>query len=90
MSQLPTSTRIFALCGIAAVVFYVLGHALAAGLRPDYSVIQHTISMLGERGGPYALLFVYLGAVPYGRPLPRTRSGHGRARRVCSGRRRRL
>ena len=63
---MPGSTRIFALCGIAAVVFYVLGHALAAGLRPDYSMIHHTISALGERGGPYALVFIYMATVPYG------------------------
>jgi hypothetical membrane protein len=60
------STRAFALCGIAAPVFYVLGTALAAMLRPDYSLIHHTVSRLGEQGGDSALLFIYLGQVPYG------------------------
>lgn len=63
---MPGSTRAFTLCGVAAPVFYVLGTALAASLRTDYSVISHTVSHLGEQGGPYALLFVYLGQVPYG------------------------
>ena len=62
----PGSTRVFALCGVAAPIFYVTGTALAAALRTDYSVMSHTVSRLGEQGGPYALLFIYLGGVPYG------------------------
>lgn len=58
--------RWLALSGIAAPVFYVAGTALAAALRPDYSLISHTVSRLGEEGAPYAMLFVYLGQIPSG------------------------
>ncbi len=63
---MSSSTRSLAFCGIAAPVFYVAGTALAAALRADYSVMSHTVSRLGEQGGDYALLFVYLGQVPKG------------------------
>jgi hypothetical membrane protein len=62
----PGSTRVFALCGVAAPVFYVVGTLLAASLRPDYSLAVHTVSRLGETGAPYALLFNYVGLVPVG------------------------
>lgn len=60
------TTRLLAICGIVAPIFYVVATQLTVDLRPDYSLTLHTASQLSDLDQPYGLLFILAGAAPVG------------------------
>lgn len=60
------STRLLALSGILAPLFYLLATGLTVWLRPEYSLVGDSVSQLANVDEPFGILFILLGAVPVG------------------------
>lgn len=59
-------TRLLALSGILAPLFYVLATGLTVWFRPEYSLVGDSVSQLANVAEPFGILFILLGAVPVG------------------------
>jgi hypothetical membrane protein len=60
------STRLLALSGILAPLFYVAATWLTVWLRPEYSLVLDSVSQLANVDEPFGILFILAGAVPVG------------------------
>lgn len=60
------STRLLALSGLLAPIFYLAATVLTVWLRPGYSLVLDPVSQLANVDEPFAILFILLGAVPVG------------------------
>lgn len=60
------STRLLAVSGILAPLFYLIATALTVWFRPEYSLVSDSVSQLANLDEPFAILFILVGAVPVG------------------------